>query len=264
MTTNKRVLVTGGGTFLGDNIAAALLAEGAEVTLLVRPGAEDKLGPLEQRVRWWTADVWEPSSLKGRARGNHSVVHTVGSMTADPAHGLTYHWLNFVSARNVANMCVSGGVQHMVLLSSARAPWIPREYIAAKHEAEDYMERVGLQSTIIRAPIAYMRGTPRHPLYRLMTLLGLLAPFSWLGFRRIAPMAVDVLARGAARIVLEPHADKAIFYARDLRRRNSTREIRQGVSLRQHERESEAPARPANPLQAIDEDVPFGWTPPEE
>ena len=54
-TTNRRVLVTGGGTFLGDNIAAALLAEGAEVVLLVRPGAEDKLGPLANRTRWWTA-----------------------------------------------------------------------------------------------------------------------------------------------------------------------------------------------------------------
>src|SRR5690606_30677963 len=106
MTTNRRVLVTGGGTFLGDYIAAALLAEGAEVTLLVRPGAEDKLGPLGQRVRWWSAAVWESSSMKGRARGHTSVIHTVGSMTADPGKGLTYPWLNFVSARNVANMCV--------------------------------------------------------------------------------------------------------------------------------------------------------------
>jgi NAD(P)-dependent dehydrogenase (short-subunit alcohol dehydrogenase family) len=43
-TKNKRVLVTGGGTYLGDNIAAALLAEGAEVTLLVRPGARTSWG----------------------------------------------------------------------------------------------------------------------------------------------------------------------------------------------------------------------------
>ena len=30
MTQSKRVLVTGGGTFLGDAIAAALLAEGVD------------------------------------------------------------------------------------------------------------------------------------------------------------------------------------------------------------------------------------------
>lgn len=262
MTTTKRVLVTGGGTFLGDNIAAALLAEGAEVTLLVRPGAEDKLGPVAQRTRWITADVWEPSSLRGRARGHQSVVHTVGSMTADPAHGLTYHWLNFVSARNVANMCVSGGVTHMVLMSSARAPWVNPEYIAAKREAEDYMTRVGLQATVIRAPVAYVRGAPRDPLYRLMTLLGILPPFSWLGFRRIAPMAADVLARGVARITLDPRPNKSVYYASDLRRRNTSREIRQGVSMKQNDMAQNM--ADASPIQMLDEDVPFGWMPPEE
>src|SRR5438046_1828432 len=83
MTTKARVLVTGGGTFLGDSIAAALLAEGVEVTLLVRPEAEEKIGVLAQRVRTYTADVWDPASLKGRARGHASVIHTVGSLSAD-------------------------------------------------------------------------------------------------------------------------------------------------------------------------------------
>jgi len=172
----QKVLVTGGGTFLGDNIAAALLAEGVEVTLLVqvtllvRPGTEDKLGPLAQRVRWWTADVWNPASLRGRARGHTSVIHTVGSLTADPATGLTHHWLNFVSARNVANMCVSDGAPHMVLMSSVAAPWVNSQYLRAKREAEEYMTRVGLHSTIIRAPVAYVRGQGRHPFYLLTVL----------------------------------------------------------------------------------------------
>jgi uncharacterized protein YbjT (DUF2867 family) len=262
MTAHKRVLVTGGGTFLGDNIAAALLAEGAEVTLLVRPGAEDRLGPLAQRVRWLTADVWEPSSLKGRARGHNSVIHTVGSLTADPAQGLTYQWSNFVSARNVANMCVSGGVSHMVLLSGVRALWVSGGYIAAKREAEDYMERVGLRATIIRAPIVYVRGTKRHPFYRLMTLFRILPPFAWLGFRRIAPMPVDVLARGVARITLDPDAHKRIYYAPDLRRRNTGRETRQGISFKQNEMGQHM--RPANPVELLDEEAPFGWTPPQE
>jgi NAD(P)-dependent dehydrogenase (short-subunit alcohol dehydrogenase family) len=73
MATRKQILVTGGGTFLGDNIAAALLAEGAEVRLLVRPGAEDRLGSLADRTRWFTADVWDEASLKGRAREQSSL-----------------------------------------------------------------------------------------------------------------------------------------------------------------------------------------------
>ena len=258
MTTKRWVLVTGGGTFLGDSIATALLAEGVDVTLLVRPGAEDKLGSLGQRARWYTADVWDPASLKGRARGHVSVIHTVGSLSADPAQGLTFQYLNFVSARNVANMCVSSGVPHMVLLSSVRAPWISSQYISAKREAEAYIPRVGLRATVIRAPIAYLRGARRRPFYWLMSLLGSIPPLSWLWFGRVAPIPVDVLARGVARITLEPRQKDAIFYARDVRKRNSSRERRSGFS----EREAQIERQP--PISPTDDSTPFGWLPPKD
>ncbi len=258
MTTKPRVLVTGGGTFLGDTIAAALLAEGVDVTLLIRPGAEDKLGSLAERARWYSANVWDSASLKGRARGHVAVIHTVGSLTADPAQGLTSQYLNFASARNVANMCVNSGVPHMVLLSSVRAPWISGQYIAAKREAEAYIPRVGLRSTVIRAPISYVRGMRRRPFYGLMTLLGSIPPLSWLWFGRVAPMPVDVVARGVARITLEPRTQNAIFYARGLRKHNTNRELRRGFS------EGEAQSERRQAFSAGDEDTPFGWLPPEE
>jgi uncharacterized protein YbjT (DUF2867 family) len=259
---NRRILVTGGGTFLGDNIAAALLAEGAQVTLLVRPGAEDKLGPLAGRARWYVADVWNPASLRGRARGHSAVIHTVGSMTADPTLGLNHNWLNFVSARNVANMCVSDGVPHMVLMSSVRAPWVNRHYLHAKREAEAYMSRVGLNSTIIRAPLAYVRGERRHPFFLLMTILGSTPVISWFGFGRVAPMPIDMLARGVARITLEKNRTKSIYYAPDLRRRNTAREARRAAPVLP---EAAPPVqRPVHPFELLDEDTPFGWMPPEK
>jgi uncharacterized protein YbjT (DUF2867 family) len=257
-STNRRILVTGGGTFLGDNIAAALLAEGAEVTLLVRPGAEDRLGPLAARVRWWTADVWDPASLRGRARGHASVVHTVGSMIADPAQGLTHHRLNFVSARNAVNMCVSDGVPHLVLLSTVSAPWVSRQYIRTKHEAEEYIERVGVRGTIIRAPLVYVRGQPRPLFYQFVTMLGSIPPTSWFWFGRIAPMPVDLLARGVARITLDENRSKNIYYAPDLRKRNTRQEIRRALPL--------MPPQPSGRRSQIpvpDEEVPFGWMPPD-
>jgi uncharacterized protein YbjT (DUF2867 family) len=259
IAANKRVLVTGGGTFLGDNIAAALLAEGADVTLLVRPGGEDRLGVLAQRTRWWTADVWNPASLKGRARGQQVVIHTVGGMNADPAQGLTHHYLNFISARNVANLCVSSGVPHLVLMSAARAPWVSGGYIAAKREAEQYVDRVGLKHTIIRAPIAYVRGSRRALFWQMMSLLGGTPPLSWLTFGRIAPIPIDVLARGVARIALDSRPTKLIHYARDLRRRNAPAELRRVTPLLPTASEE----RPPHPVQWLGEDAPFGWTPPE-
>jgi uncharacterized protein YbjT (DUF2867 family) len=260
MTTNtRRVLVTGGGTFLGDNIAAALLAEGAEVTLLVRPGAEDKLGPLAQRVRWSTADVWNPASLRGRARGHSTVIHTVGSMIEDTTQGLNHHYLNFVSARNVANMCVSDGVPHMVFISGVGAPWTSRAYVRAKRDAEVYIGRVGLQASIIRAPLAYVRGRPRPIFFQFMTLLGSIPPISWLGFGRFAPMPIDMLARGVARITLERKRNKIIYYASDLRKRNTRQEVRR-VTVMQTEQAQE---RKRNRIHIPDDEAPFGWMPPD-
>jgi uncharacterized protein YbjT (DUF2867 family) len=256
-TPNRRILVTGGGTFLGDNIAAALLAEGAEVTLLVRPGAEDKLGALAQQVRWAAADVWNPASLRGRARGHASVIHTVGSMIEDTTQGLNHHYLNFVSARNVANMCVSDGVPHMVLISGVAAPWSSRAYIRAKRDAETYIGRVGLQATIIRAPLTYVRGRPRPFFFQLMTLLGSIPVLSWFAFGRIAPMPVDMLARGVARITLERKRSKIIFYASDLRRRNTRQEVRRYSQTARQAATSKRPPR----IEIPDDESPFGWTP---
>lgn len=261
-TAPRRILVTGGGTFLGDAIAAALLAEGAEVTLLVRQGTEENLGLLRERVRWFVADVWDPASLKGRGRGHQVVIHTVGGMIADPARGLTYDWLNLVSARNIATMCMSAGVPQMVLLSAARAPWVSRSYIRAKREAELYMERIGLQARVIRAPIVYVRGARRHPFYRLMTLLGGLPPFSWLGLSQIAPMPIDVLARGVARLVMEGRSTRTIYTASDLRRRNSRRERRRGGLPDAVDPNGIEPTS-TPPLTLMGDDARFGWTPNE-
>lgn len=259
MAFKNRVLVTGGGTLLGDSIANALLAEGAEVVLLVRPGNEDRIGTLDSRSRWFSADVWDPASLKGRARGCAAVIHTVGSLVADPRQGLSFQWLNFVSARNVANLCVSSGVPHMVLLSGARAPWISSQYIAAKREAEQYLLRVGLRSTVIRAPLVFQRGAHRQPFFALMSLFGRVPPFSWLGLRRVAPLPIDVLARGTARLTLEQRQDNIICYAGDLRRRNSRRELRYGWESAYGESGLED-TRPT-PIFKHQDDAPFGWTP---
>ena len=204
--------------------------------------------------------MWNPGSLKGRGRGHAVIVHTVGSLKADPAKGLSYDTLNFVSARNVANMAVNSGVPHMALLSSVRTPWVSGGYIHSKREAEQYIGRVGLRPTIIRAPIAYARGRRRPLFYQFMTLLGSIPPLSWTWFGRVAPIAVDVLARGVARIVLEDRPGKTIYYARDLRRRNTRQEMSRPVAFSP----SDATQQQYSPLYLLDDESPFGWTPPRE
>lgn len=240
----NRVLVTGGGSYLGLSLATALLNEGADVTLLLREGNEGRLGTLADYVDWHIADVWDSASLRGRARGHAVVIHTVGSLIAEPARGLTYHRLNLISARNAANMCISDGVPHFVLFSTVRAPWVHRQYVRAKRDAELYVQRVGVHTAIIRAPLSFVRGTPRASFYQLMTWLGAVPPLRWVGMRRLAPMPVDVLARGVARIALNPQPRTAFYYAPYLYRLNS-REERRGVE--------NVPASPDAHLASLEE-----------
>ena len=259
--------MTGGGTFLGDHvqvftrhigIASALLAGGAKVSLLARPDSEDKLGPLAQQTRWSTADVWSPASLRGKARNHAAVIHTVGSLSADPAQGLSHSRLNYVSARNVANMCVSDGVERIILISGASAPWISRAYISAKRDAERYMRRLGLRATIVRAPLLYVPGRNRALFYRAMSLFGTLPPLSWLFLNRIAPMPVDEWARGVALLAISGDESREIYYARNLRRL-----IRRGPSRPSLPADQRLPGGTGGdgPYDNLDEDLPFGWTP---
>ena len=113
---------------------------------------------------------------------------------------------------------------------------------------------------MIRAPVAYVRGSQRPPFFTLMTALGSVPPLSWTGLGRAAPMPVDMLARGVARIALETIRDRTVYYAGDLRRRNS-REEASGVLPAQIEPAATSGA-PAHPFEMLDEDTPFGWAPP--
>lgn len=223
----KRVVITGGDSYLGLQVASALLSEGAEVTLLLREGREKSLGALASYVDWHIVDMLNDASLRGRARGHGTVIHTVGSMREAPKQNITYENMNVVPARNAANMCISDGVSHFVYLSAAHAPWLSGRYIQSKREVESYLRKIGLRSSIIRAPIAYDRDSSRPIFFNMMTLLGSIPPFSWMYPGRVAPIPLDMMVRGIARIALNPPERTKVYYAGELRRLN-TRDERRG------------------------------------
>ncbi len=253
-TTPRRVFVAGGTGFLGYRVVRALLDEGAEVTVLVRPDSEEKLGALRGQVRWLHGDAWNPGSLRGRARGHAAVIHLIGGVKPDPARGLTFRQLNTVSARNVTQMAVNDGVPHLILLSASAAPiGVSGEYIESKREAERHLRNSGLAWTIIRAPLLYVPGGERNSLYRVFTILSLI-PLFGLPFTARAPMAVDTAARGIASLAMSADSFQTrLIGPRQLRRFGR-------ASERKHTPES-IRLVPDIGDQDIDE-PPFGWLPP--
>lgn len=250
----RRVFVTGGAGYLGFRVARALLDDEAEVTVLVRPDSADVLGPLRGQVRQVQGDVWNPASLRGRARGHSTVIHLVGGVRPDPARGLTFRHLNFISARNVIQMAINDGVHHVVLLSAAAAPiGVSGEYIESKRDAERYLQKAGMDWTIVRAPPLFVPGQRRSLIYMLIAML-YRVPLLGMPLARYAPLAADTAARGLASLALSTEAGhNRIIGPRRLRRIGRLSERRHAVlpaAVREEDRDP-----------FIDE-PPFGWLPP--
>ena len=253
-TPNKRVFVSGGTGFLGYRVVRALLEQGAEVTVLIKPGSQDKLGILRGRVQYVEGDPWNPASLRGRSRGHMAVVHLVGGVRPDLPRGLTFRHLNYVSARNVAQMAVSDGVPHIVLLSASVPPiGAPGGYVESKRDAEQYVQGTGLSWTIVRAPALFTPGEKRNPIFRIISLLASV-PMAGLLFAGHRPMPVDTAARGIASLALSADSDHNRMIApRQLRRLGRAQERFQLLSNEQR--------LPAENDLLGDEEPPFGWQP---
>ncbi|HML22750.1 MAG TPA: NAD(P)H-binding protein [Aggregatilinea sp.] len=252
----NKVFVTGSTSFVGRQVVASLVEAGADVTVLVRPDHEDRLGVLRRHVRLESGDVWNPASLKGRSRGHGVVVNLVGSIRAQPERGLTFQQLNLASARNAIAMAVSDGVPYFVLLSAVSSPTgVPSEYLRTKREAEEYLRNSGLRWSIVRAPLVFDRNQSTGTLFSMLSLLGRLPPLSLL-FGRRAPLSVETAARGIARVALQEELPRdQMIYAGQLRRLGRAKRERPRIRVphglpRMHGDDQEA-----------DDEIPFGWLP---
>ena len=250
-----KVFVTGGTGFIGLNTVSALIEAGADVTVLVRPEHEEKLGALRRHVHMVPGDVWNSASLKGRSRGHGVVVHLVGSIHAQPERGLTFHQLNLVSARNAISMAVSDGVSYFVLLSAAaKPPGVSVEYLRSKREAEDYLRSSGLRWTIVRAPLVFDRWGRGGRFFSILSWAGGL-PLLRVFTGRRAPLPVDVVARGIAQAALQPNASRdQRLYAGDLRRLGRARRS-------QADRRTRSAHTPPDEESLLEDEAPFGWLP---
>lgn len=257
----NKVFVTGGTSFVGLHVVTALVNAGADVTVLVMPENEEKLGPLRGHVRMVSGDVWTVASLKGRSRGHGVVIHLVGSIRAQPERGLTFHQLNLVSARNVISMAVSDGVPYFVLLSAvSKPPGVSREYLRSKREAEEYLRNSGLRYAVVRAPVLFDRDQPGGAFFALLSRIGAL-PFLRVFFGRRAPLPVDIAAQGISYATLQTELPPSrVLYTGHLRRLG-----RLALKEKRRPKQIEVPTlrrRSEITDDWPDEDAPFGWLPP--
>ena len=123
MSSAERVLVTGGGGYLGSQVIAALAERGAEsvVCLDVR-----ELPPERRRpgVVYAAADIRDRARLEALLREHRidTVVHLAAIVTpGKKADRDVEYQVDVVGTRNVLDACVAAGVGHVVISSSGAA-----------------------------------------------------------------------------------------------------------------------------------------------
>ncbi len=259
MRNAQNVFVTGATGFVGFQTVLALLEQGLKVTVLVRPDQRQKLADLADRVQIVEGDVWNKASLKGLSRGHGTVIHLVGSTQANPAKGATFHQINVVSTRNVATMAIGDGVPRFIFLSTVNRPLaLPAEYVLSKRDAEDYLQKSGLDWTIIRAPALY-HGLPSQIALNIMSTFGAIFPLSLL-WGRTMPLPVNVAARGIAQLVIQNETYQQRTVYAGILRRLSRQAIRQARRNGRRVSTTQPIQQPqTNTLEA--DEPPFGWLP---
>ena len=142
MFENRIYLVTGAAGFLGSNVCAQLLEQGAKVRALVLPN-DKSVKYIPKEVEVVLGDLCDAESLEpffSIPAGMHSVViHCASMVTVDPAYSEKLMAVNVGGTRNIITKCLSHPeCLKMVYVSSTGA--IPEAPMGTKIKEVDKLE----------------------------------------------------------------------------------------------------------------------------
>lgn len=202
MTTSaRRIAITGATGYMGRVVTCRLLANGHDVTALVRHGSRHRVAAGAHVVE---LDLFNPQELAAALQGRDTVLHLVGTAHPNPSKAEEFVRVDLASARACARAAASAGVQHFVYVSVAQPAPVMKAYIAARREAELALERARLTATVLRP--WYVLG-PGHrwpvllaPLYALAKLV----PAMRAGAQRLGLVTLEQMTKALVNAIEQP------------------------------------------------------------
>jgi dihydroflavonol-4-reductase len=110
-------LVTGGAGYIGSQLVAALLAEGEEVCVLERPGADVGHLPLD-RIRVVHADIRDRAAVARATRGYRHVYHLAADPNLWRRDVREFDAINHQGALNVIHAALDNGAERVLHTST--------------------------------------------------------------------------------------------------------------------------------------------------
>jgi dihydroflavonol-4-reductase len=119
-------LVTGGTGFVGANVVRALLADGATVRVLARPGG-DRRAIAGLSVEIAEGDLTQPASLRRAVAGVATVFHVAADYRLWARNAEELYRTNVEGTRDLLRSAAEAGVRRIVYTSTVGALGIPSD-----------------------------------------------------------------------------------------------------------------------------------------
>ncbi len=207
------VLVTGASGFIASQIVTDLIAAGHRVTCCVRDVAyAQNLFPTASIIPCdfihdQSSEVWSE-----RLASIDIVINSVGILY-HPNDQVTWA-IHYHTPRALFDACVNAGVKKIIQISALGIEKSDVVYATSKKAADDYLQKVPIQSIILRPSLVYGRGS-----YGGSSLFRGLAGLPWItlvpdkGSQEFQPIYLEDLSKAVIKLLEQPLTHSLILNA---------------------------------------------------
>jgi uncharacterized protein YbjT (DUF2867 family) len=197
----RPVFMTGGTGYVGQRLAAALVARGHRVRVLTRPQSVSRVAPGAEPV---VGDALDASSYAPTLTRDDTLVHLVGTPHPSPSKAAEFRRVDLPSIEAAVSAATSAGVAHLVYVSVAHPAPMMHAYIAVREIGEARIALSGLTATVLQP--WYVLG-PGHwwpatliPIYALLERV----PSTREAARRLGLVTIGQIVRTLVNVVEHP------------------------------------------------------------
>ncbi len=137
----SKVLVTGGGGFIGSHLVRRLLEMGESVRVLELPGTRVDHLPLE-RIDLVRGDIRDPTAVSQAVRGCRQVYHLAANPNLWTQQRGAFHQVNYLGAVNVLDAAVAAGAERILHTSTESILTRARQCGPIRPDQEIHMDDV--------------------------------------------------------------------------------------------------------------------------